>query len=215
MVVRRGEEWGNIDVPPTHIAEVHDDAEGSRLLQSGVREFLLCSGDMARTVGAQPPCSNSLFRRLPCDLVTVSLIDPRGRETEVPVFSHCILRSSTWRGTWLRGPITVISCAQFLRGMDIAPRGHPNDGKVEVLEFDASISVRERFRMLQRLRTGDHLPHPSIRVRHVATLDLNLRGCAVIDGISHGRCTLRHLRVIPDAITLWAAVPAPPSWVQE
>ncbi len=39
---------------------------------------------------------------------------------------------------WFTGPATtvVIATGQFLRGLDVAPRGHPGDGKAEVQVYE-------------------------------------------------------------------------------
>ena len=57
--------------------------------------------------------------------------------------------------------------AEFIGEWDIAPRGHPNDGRAEVFDVDASMSVRERLAARRRLPTGTHVPHPKIRTRSI------------------------------------------------
>jgi hypothetical protein len=60
------------------------------------------------------------------------------------------------------GPATtvVVASGQFLRGADLAPRGHPGDGRVEVQIY--ALAARERRPMRARLGRGDHVPHPRI-----------------------------------------------------
>ena len=209
MVVRRGEEWGTSGVPCATVPVASSDADANRLLRSGCREFIVAFGDMARTVGAVRPTAASNFRRLPLDLVRVSLIGDDSNVLQIPVFSHCLIRSSHWRGGILSGPIIAVCNAQFIGGRDVAPRGHPNDGKVEIVEFDSALKVRERLQILRRMRNGSHLPHPSISVHQIASGSVHdARGVLIVDGVRSARFTLTGVEVLPDAITVWAALPS-------
>lgn len=62
-----------------------------------------------------------------------------------------------------RGPVVSVAVAngQFLRGLDLFPRGHPADGKLEVQIVH--IKRNQRKRMRGRLITGTHTPHPDIK----------------------------------------------------
>ena len=46
---------------------------------------------------------------------------------------------------------------------DVAPRAHPNDGRVDVVEVAAAMGLRARWQARRRLPTGTHVPHPAIR----------------------------------------------------
>jgi diacylglycerol kinase family enzyme len=59
-----------------------------------------------------------------------------------------------------RAVAVVIASGQFLRGLDLVPRGHPGDGRLEVQVYAAT--RRERAAVRARLRQGAHLPHPRI-----------------------------------------------------
>lgn len=54
----------------------------------------------------------------------------------------------------------LITNGQFLRGADVAPRGHPGDGRIEVQVY--ALAPRDRREMRRRLARGDHVPHPRI-----------------------------------------------------
>ena len=43
------------------------------------------------------------------------------------------------RRQWWRGEIVMAMNAQFYGRYDVAPRGHPNDGKVDVVRVDPSM----------------------------------------------------------------------------
>ena len=55
---------------------------------------------------------------------------------------------------------------------DVAPRGHPNDGRLDVL--DADLPFDERLQVRARLEHGTHVPHPRIDERHQAAVQIDL-----------------------------------------
>jgi hypothetical protein len=92
--------------------------------------------------------------------------------------------------------------AEFVGDWDVAPRGHPGDGRVEVL--DASLSLPDRVAARRRLPTGTHLPHPGIAVRSVTrwTTTLDPRLDVWLDGRRNGRVGEIALEVEPAALTV-------------
>jgi diacylglycerol kinase family enzyme len=109
------------------------------------------------------------------------------------------------RREWLRGDLAMVMNAQFYGAFDIAPRSHPNDGKVDVLRVNAEMGWRERLQARQRARTGSHLPHRDLTMRSVADCDVQFDQPMVvwIDGVRYG--TAQHLQVIvePDAYAIY------------
>jgi len=57
----------------------------------------------------------------------------------------------------------VIATGQYLRGLDVVPRGHPGDGRLEVQVY--RLRAPERRAMRARLPQGTHIPHPRIAQR--------------------------------------------------
>jgi diacylglycerol kinase family enzyme len=94
--------------------------------------------------------------------------------------------------------------AQFVRDWDVAPRSHPNDGRLDVVEVAGSMSVRDRWQARRRLATGTHVPHPDIVVRQLpawqATLPDNTQ--VWLDGLPMGVVRNLSVRVEPDALLL-------------
>jgi hypothetical protein len=64
----------------------------------------------------------------------------------------------------------VVAVGEFLRGLDVVPRGHPGDGVAEVQVY--ALAPGERPEMRRRLRAGAHVPHPRIRERTGARVDV-------------------------------------------
>ena len=80
--------------------------------------------------------------------------------------------------------------------------------RVELVEFSEELSFRQRLLVLQRMRTGDHLPHPFIVVRQVfERVELNAKGFVVIDGCRIGPRMVEFVEPLPDEVIVWAAAP--------
>ncbi len=54
----------------------------------------------------------------------------------------------------------VLANGQFWRGVDLVPRGHPGDGRLEVQVY--APEAGERAAVSRQVRAGTHLPHPRI-----------------------------------------------------
>ena len=210
MTIRRGEDWGRPGRPPADLVWYVDDAAAARAVHEGTREIGLGGGDMARTlgvgsgtrVGADVTESAVSF---PIDLIEVTSDDGR----RAVALAHVVIRHRRWR--WWRGPIVAVMNAQFIERWDVAPRGHPNDGRFEVLEVDSAMSVRQRFLAGRRLPTGAHVPHPLVRIRSSAELTVPLPPSATVmvdgqpwlDGSSSSSDHTLTIRAVPDAFVAW------------
>jgi len=105
---------------------------------------------------------------------------------------------------WFSGPAStvVIASGQFLRGLDVVPRGHPGDGRAEVQVYE--LGRRERRAMRARLATGAHLPHPRIRSRPARDVVVHAarRLALEIDGVTRPPISDVHVAVLPAAFRL-------------
>jgi diacylglycerol kinase family enzyme len=90
--------------------------------------------------------------------------------------------------------------AEYLGRWDVAPRAHPGDGLLDVL--DARIGFGERLEARRRLPTGTHVPHPRITERRVQATQLDLERPTTIflDGAAVGRARTLSIRVEADAL---------------
>lgn len=201
MTVGRGETWGSAGALPDDGVLVHSDLEARRVVTEARRANAaipllgLLGGDLARTCGAtgrEDRLRSDDARRLPVDLGAV-LVDGALRY----FVAHLVARRSWWRG-----PIVAAMNAEFLGEWDVAPRAHPNDGRLDLLEADPSLG--DRLEARRRLRTGSHLPHPRIRTRRVKAVQLDLPpGTRVwLDGECVGRARVLSIRTEPDALTV-------------
>jgi len=168
--------------------------EEARLAGRAYPTLGLLAGDLCRTLGGRGD-----ERRLrspdavtfPVDLGQV-LVDGR-----LHLFvAHCVAKSPLW------GRGVAAMNAQWWRGeWNLGPRAHPNDGVLDVYEVERW-TPSERWKVRRRAPSGSHLPHPSIRERRSAAVQVELaKPLSVwLDGEVADRGRRLSLRVEPDAL---------------
>jgi len=205
MPIRKGEAWGTIGPLPDGTVRVHSDEDLHRLVVEAraageaMPPVALLGGSLMRAVGGTGDERRLAgdVAILPVDLVRVELDD-----TTTWAVAHVIARRA--RFGWLRGEIVAAMNAEFVGTWDVTPRGHPNDGRIDLLEVSASMSVRDRLRAKGRLPSGTHLPHPAIRFRQVVAVERSFgRPMRVwVDGVVGGDTSAMRLAVEPDALVV-------------
>lgn len=202
MTVRPGDSWGKVVARPADLRTVSDDHELAVALSdgSGVSTAVL-AGDLARTLGTSTSVEGSEIGEFAVDLIEVTLDDGLVRNA----CAHVIARSPWWRGSWWTGPVLAVMNAQFRGVWDVAPRGHPNDGRVETFMCEANFPLRQRFAVSRRLPSGTHLPHPEISTRAVRKANWNFKRPAsvFIDGLMVARSRSVEVSVLPDRATVY------------
>jgi len=201
MTIRKGEPWGEPAVCPTDLRVVTNDREARdwviwhRRRGQPIRDLGVAGGDLARTCGGGTSAHPSAAK-VTVDVMRITLDD--GDPTWG--VAHVVARRQ-----WMRGDVAMVMNAQFLGPYDVAPRAHPNDGRVDLVRVDPEMHPRERWQARQRSRTGSHLPHRHLTVRSTDQVDLRFERPMVvwIDGVRCG--TAGHLRVDvePDALTAY------------
>jgi hypothetical protein len=187
---------------PSGLLTATDDADVARLvLRNDQPPVRVAHGDLARTLGSPSSDDAPSVLELPLDLVDVTCDGG-----DLVACAHVVVRRRWMRGGWWFGPVTVVMNAEFIGDWDVAPRGHPNDGRVEVLQADTAMSLRERFAVRRRLPGGMHVPHPSIATRSVreAAFEFEQPMVVVVDGIVVGSSRSLSVRVRPDAAIVYA-----------
>jgi len=200
MTIRKGEEWGELRVPVSEILTVRSDAELCDLVESGESGPIgLLGGDMMRTLGGAGDADrfdrDQPIPHLPIDIVRVTIDE---REQKLFVAHLVALRS------WWRGPITAVMNAEFRGDWDVAPRAHPNDGKVDIVTVAAELGLQQRMMARSRIRTGTHVPHPRISIvqRAEATVQFDKPTSITLDGRHHGSASRLDVTVVPDAVVV-------------
>jgi hypothetical protein len=201
MTVEKGVPWGAPGPLPSDAVVVHSDAEARGVLEEARRErrdfptVALLGGDLCRTLGGRG--DEARLRGAAVTLATVDvgevLLDGRVRF----FVAHVLVRGRSW---W-RGPIAAVMNAQYVGRWDVAPRSHPGDGLLDVLEVDAGMGVGERWKAWRRLPSGTHVPHPGIAVRQVPAVQLDVSGRTVLlDGVRVEAAEALSIRLRPDAL---------------
>jgi hypothetical protein len=192
-MIRPGEPWGS----PTSSPPDFEVVGGDRALAAAVagtpgalvRFRPDGSSDLARAVGLAPGGAADLMgTALPLDLLSLNVGDGLSLSDKRAACNMCVLGTPPDRLRWSspaleialeldgrpwfsgRTTTVVVATGQFLRGLDIVPRGHPGDGRAEVQVYE--LARRERRPMRARLPTGSHVPHPRIQQRSARTITL-------------------------------------------
>jgi YegS C-terminal NAD kinase beta sandwich-like domain len=201
MTARKGEPWGTPAVCPTDLRVVSTDRDlrdwviRHRSRGEPIRDLGVAGGDLARTCGGAT-VAHPASAKVTVDAMRVSL---DGGDPTWGV-AHVVARRR-----WLGDEVVMVMNAQFYGAYDIAPRGHPNDGKVDVLRVDPQMGWRDRLQARQRARTGTHLPHGHLSMRSVPEIELDFDAAMVvwIDGVRCGAARRVQITVEPDAFTAY------------
>lgn len=199
MTIRRGVTWGEpVESPPDLFVAPTDAAAravvvAARASADAIPPIGFAGGDLARTMGGGAPDRFAgTVTRAPIDIVRVEA----DGDTTWGV-AHVVARRRWWRGE-----VVLAMNAQFLGPYDVAPRSHPNDGRVDVLRVAPAMTLRTRLQARSRARTGSHLPHPLVATSQVPSAVLHFaRPLDVwVDGVRWRRATGLRLTVEPDAL---------------
>lgn len=217
MTIRPGDPWGepgplgaNAPVFATdRAARTHLQDRFEQFGLAGLGELGLVAGDLHRTLGS-PQHTAEVLRaghgvRYPVDLGVVTLAD-----REFVFLSHLVAHEGR-RLRWWSGRTVVAMNAGFVGPMDLGPRSHPNDGRLDVT--DGALPRGERLQGRQRARSGTHVPHPDLETRSVRRVDIVARPTdsspaeplhVWLDGEHVGAAIELTVRCAPDALVVVA-----------
>jgi len=202
-VISKGQDWGRRAVVPADVVVCTDDAAAGAVVAAArgrpedIAPVLLTGGDLHRTLGGGSGPTVGVgdeATRVSCDIGEV-LLDGKLRW----FVAHLVIG-----GPWWARPTTVVANAAFWRSANVAPRAHPGDGKLDMVE--ARLALRQRLLSLRRLRSGSHTPHPDISTSRWENhqLDLGPRGDRVsLDDVPVGRVDRVVVRVEPSALVVY------------
>lgn len=211
MAVERRADWGRPGTPPADLPWFADDASAAGWIaarrddRAPAIEVGLCGGDMVATLGRG---TTAVCYQL--DVLQVLIETPTGTYTTVAV-SHVVERrprrsiiGCLSANVVARAPaLRYVMNAEFVGPLDVAPRGHPNDGRFEIVDFAATMPARQRRQAVARMGRGDHLPHPDISVGRETEATWKPRGIVHIDGRPVPEVVSISIRIVPDAIVAW------------
>jgi len=167
VTIAKGRPWGAPGRLPADGVVVRTDAEAGRIVSEARRAGTsppvigLLGGDLCRTLGGTGDEARLLSERaviFPIDIASVT-VDGHQQWFVAHVVAHNRL--------WTRG-VAALN-AQWIGEWNIGPRGHPDDGRLDV--YEARLTLGDVPKVRARLPTGSHLPHPRIRERRVVAAD--------------------------------------------
>lgn len=196
MPITKGSPYGEPGELPAGGVVVQSDAEAGDALREARRRrepfpaLGLLGGDLCRTLGG------GTGRELQGVRFTVdigeALLDGR-----LHLFvAHLVARTRLWTRAF------VAMNAQSLGRWNLGPRAHPNDGLLDT--YDSHLPLGQLLPVRSRLHHGAHLPHPGIKERRTAALQVELERPLTVrlDGAGVGAAKVISVRVQPDALTV-------------
>jgi len=180
MTIKKGEEWGTIGTLPQGSPIASSNRELFEIVNTSgalTRPIGLTGGDLARTTGATGAAADLHAEGrplLPIDIGTVALDGQ-----DLLFVAHVVVRSRWWTG-----PVAAVLNVSFVGEWNVAPRSHPNDGRLDLVE--ATLGWGDKMKARSRLRSGTHVPHPGISIRRVrtATVEVPTGHGVWVDGVA-------------------------------
>jgi YegS C-terminal NAD kinase beta sandwich-like domain len=197
VTIRPGRAWGQPTAPPDHPLVVRRDVDlADAVARREPRPLLVRGGDVHIALGAP---EGPATIRLALDVMHVEAIGFSG-----VAVAHVLVRRPGRRGWW-HGPLAAVTNVDHVGAWDVAPRAHPGDGRLDVVEVAPTMSVRARWQAWRRLPTGTHVPHPDITARRVERAELAFPEPLGlwVDGVARGRASSVSVWLEPDAVDVY------------
>ena len=199
MTIEKGKDWGRTGRLAPSDPIVTSDAALAALYSvddsgtlTGPAQVGLLGGDLAATLGVratEQDLRESTRTLLPLDLAVVDT-----GATTVVMSASLLVRSPAWTG-----PIRAVMNAAHYGEWNVSPSGHPNDGRLDVIE--ATLGLGDRLKARKRLPAGLHVPHPAISIRRLKSVEWQVRSRerVWIDRVEIRGVKSLKVRVHPDA----------------
>lgn len=173
MTIEKGKDWGTTGQLIDDAPVVDSDAALASLFTvsgdtlTGPAQVGLTGGDLATTLGARS--NEDELRGSPRTLLPLDLAIARTDHGEHVMAASLVIRSPFWIGA-TRAAMNASHYGEW----NVSPAGHPNDGRVDVIE--ASLGMGDRLKARKRLPAGIHIPHPDISIRRLKTVRWEVSG---------------------------------------
>ncbi|MEX0768163.1 MAG: hypothetical protein WD029_06805, partial [Microthrixaceae bacterium] len=176
MTIRKGESWGEPGVLELDADLAASDAELAALLQRYYEAqqippvIGLLAGSLHRTLGSPQRDERSLRSGdgyvFPIDLGLLQFQDAQGNQKESVFVAHLVAYTDYRLNLWRKRTVIVMNAA-FVEDLNLGPRAHPNDGRLDVTE--GQLGFKQRKQAYRRAAGGAHLPHPDLTETRVGT----------------------------------------------
>ena len=156
--------WAYQGAVPSSLPTAKSDKEIIEHFFNGYSLIRLEGGNLCKTLGGKKPTAATDYSTgTICD-VDLGSVQVSGKS--IYFASHCSIRKHryTTKGA-------LVMNAQWYKSRRVAVRAHPSDGKLDIVFSD--LEPRQFLLAAKRSRSGNHIPHPDIRVQKVQnhTLD--------------------------------------------
>jgi hypothetical protein len=198
MTIRKGEAWGEAAPLPDAGVIVSSDAEARAVVTEArsagqpIPVLGLVGGDLCRTLGGAGDRARLRSAEAMTFSVDLGTVVADGQRHWF--VAHLIAHSLLWRRAF------VAMNAQWYGTWNLGPRSHPNDGLLDT--YDARLPFGDLWKVRRRVEHGAHLPHPGIRQRRTASLEVVLAPSLTLelDGVAVGRASALSLAVEADCL---------------
>ena len=212
MTISKHGSYGSQVSRPTTLHVLQSDLEIAQHYVSGdtATPCTVTKGSLAQALGISSGRIQNLDPNQQMTLVDIDLLQIDFRATTPSTANSSTSSRIVVAGTiaiqnrTLLSTCLILSNSGLLRGRDVLPRAHPNDGFVDVLEVDPKISIRQRAIAWRRSAIGSHLPHPSFRVSR--SIDFQWSGSPahmIADGVTYKGVVWLQCTVLADAMKLY------------
>lgn len=207
MTISKLSAYGTSVARPQHLVVLRSDREiANDFLKGGQRTSnTVIQGSIAQALGITSHDSRTnTGAHVTHVMIDLLQIEFRTTKTKDEVSRIVVAGSILLQHHTLLKTHHIISNSGIVRGRDVLPRAHPNDGFVDVLEIDEAITTRQRLFAWRRSRTGSHLPHPQLRASRSPEFEWSGRASRMVAddvtfaGVEWLRCT-----VLTDATSLY------------
>jgi YegS C-terminal NAD kinase beta sandwich-like domain len=116
---------------------------------------------------------------------------------EVHLFVAQVIARTRWRD------ITAVMNTPFWGRLRLAPRAHPGDALLDLIEAEG-LGLDDVRRVLPRARHGAHLPHPKLSERRVSHMSwtFDRPRSVFVDGLRQARVRELSVGLHPDALVV-------------
>jgi len=207
MTISRLSPYGTSVERPQHLGVLRSDREiASDFLKGDQRvSNTVIQGSIAQALGITSNDSSidtrALVTHVLIDLLQVEFAttDSQDKPRSIVVAGSILLQHRTLLKTHL-----ILSNSGIVRGRDVLPRAHPNDGYVDVLNIDEAITTRQRLFAWRRAKTGSHLPHPQLRASRSTEFEWTGKASRMVaDDVTFAGVVWLRCKVLADATSLY------------
>ncbi len=215
MTIRKNENFGQSISRPTHLIALRDDREiAQRYMQSQVSGgsgddvtdsfFTVTRGSIAQALGIDcrraksADARSATMTQVSLDLIKIEYRTSQNLTHEVIGAGSLLLNRRSFCNVFL-----IVSNSGIIKGRDVFPRAHPNDGVIDVLVVDEEISLRQRLLAWHKSKIGVHLPHPQLHVSRQTQFEWSGQPARmVVDGATFHKVEWMRCSIVKDAFAI-------------